>query len=298
MQRFLLTALTCGCAFVVAHAAPAPLNVKEIALMLRTGYTSPTVIGELSKRNFAGTLGETEETQLIQAGASAELLAALRAGTYTLSAAEVARVQDQKAAEAERRAAAADEARKSSTLYQAKMAQARATDAVRQNLDQHVVYQQLKGDLVQWHNGALSHYDDAALENKKLFLIYFSAHWCQPCRLFTPGLVNYYNEMVTKYPDFELIFVSRDKSPFGMETYMHESNMPWPAIDYQKVASKEGILKYAGDGIPDLVLVDSSGRVLADSFQNKQYVGPAKVVEALNGFLTGRLQAPAVAQAH
>jgi thiol-disulfide isomerase/thioredoxin len=281
----------------MASAAPAPLTVKEIALMLRTGYSSQSVIGELSKRKFADTVDETKETQLIKAGASPELLIALRSGSYTVSAEEVARVKEQKEQETQRRAAAAEEARKSSTLYQHQLAQTRAAEALRQKIDQHAIYQQLKGDLVQWHNGAVARYDDSALENKKLFLIYFSAHWCQPCRLFTPGLVNYYNEMVAKYPDFELIFVSRDKSPFGMETYMKETNMPWPAIDFQKVGAKEGIAKYAGEGIPDLVLVDGSGRVLADSYQGKEYVGPAKVVEALNGFLTGKLQAPAVAQA-
>jgi thiol-disulfide isomerase/thioredoxin len=285
------------CLGISAYAAPTPLTVKEIALMLRTGYSSQSVIGELAKRKFADTVDEAKETQLIKSGASPELLIALRSGSYTVSADEVVKVQDQKQEEAKRRAAAAEEARKSSTLYQHQLAQTRAAEAMRQQIDQHVIYQQLKGDLVQWHNGAVARYEDSVLENKKLFLLYFSAHWNQPCRLFTPALVNYYNEMVTKYPDFELILVSRDKSPFGMETHMKEANMPWPAIDYQKVAGKEGILKYAGEGLPDLVLVDSSGKVLADSYQGKQYIGPAKVVEALNGYLTGKLQASAVAQA-
>ena len=62
--------------------------------------------------------------------------------------------------------------------------------------------------------------------------------------------------------------------------------MPWPAIDFQKVPQKEGILKYAGDGIPDLVLVDGTGKVLADSYQGKQYIGPAKVLQALDNILS------------
>jgi thiol-disulfide isomerase/thioredoxin len=286
MLRLLFPLVVAFCIGTILCAAPAPLTVKEISLMLRTGYSSQSILSELANRKCANTVDSEAEAQLIKSGASPELLLALRSGNYTVSAEEIARVQEQKQADAQRRAAAAEEARKSSTLFQAKIAQDRAADAVRQQLDQHTIYNLVKGDLVHWHNGAVSSFEDAALENKKFFLIYFSAHWCQPCRLFTPALVNYYNDAIAKHPELELIFVSRDKSLFGMETYMRETNMPWPAIDYRKVANKSGILKYAGDGIPDLVLVDSTGKVLADSYQGKEYIGPVKVLQALNGFLT------------
>src|SRR6266849_7468987 len=93
------------------------------------------------------------------------------------------------------------------------------------------------------------------LEKKKLIALYFSAHWCAPCRKFTPELVEYYNRVATQHPEFEIVFVSFDKSQFAMETYMREANMPWPAVDFPKIGGKEAIRKYAGDGIPCLVLV-------------------------------------------
>ena len=34
---------------------------------------------------------------------------------------------------------------------------------------------------------------DSALADKKLIGFYFSAHWCPPCRLFTPVLAEFYN---------------------------------------------------------------------------------------------------------
>ena len=258
--------------------------------MLRTGYSSATILQELTKRKCAETLDAAHETQLMNAGASPDLILALKSGTYAVTAADLAQIQQQKEMEAKRRAAALEASRKSSTLYQAQQAQNRAIEATRQKL----IYQSVKGDLVAWRNGAVSPFDDASLENKKLFLIYFSAHWCNPCRLFTPGLVNYYNEMTAKHPEFDVIFVSRDKSTFGMETYMREANMPWPAIGYEKIAAKGAINKYAGQGIPDLVLVDGTGKVLADSYNGQQYVGPAKVLEALDKMLNGTT---AVAQA-
>ena len=296
MLRFcLLCVLGLICSSVLA--GPAPLTSTDIGLMLRTGYSSGAVLQELGKRKFADKLDATKETQLIRAGASQELMVAIKSGTYDVSAEELTRAQQQKETEAKRRAAAAEESKKFNTLYQAQLAQQRAADAVRQKVGQGMVYQMVKGDLVQWRNGTVNRFEDSGLENKKLFLIYFSAHWCQPCRVFTPGLVNYYNDTIAKHPEFDLIFVSRDKTPFGMETYMKESNMPWPAIDFQKVGQKDAINKYAGSGIPDLVLVDSSGKVLADSYNGKQYVGPAKVLEALDSILTKGALPAQVAQA-
>jgi nucleoredoxin len=260
--------------------------VKDISLMLRSGYSSKTVLEELGKRRFADTLDTFKENQLIYAGASPELLVALKGGSYAVSAEEAARIQQQKELEKKQRTVKTEDARKFDTLYQAQLAQGKAADEMRRQIEARAVYQQVKGDLVQFRNGSVTPFDDGALADKKLFLIYFSAHWCQPCRLFTPNLVKYYNEASAKHPEFDLIFVSRDKSSFAMETYMREASMPWPAIDYQKIATKAGIQKFAGQGIPDLVLVDSTGKVLADSFQGGQYVGPGKVLQALDKILS------------
>lgn len=34
---------------------------------------------------------------------------------------------------------------------------------------------------------------DEALKDKKIICYYFSAHWCPPCRNFTPILADFYN---------------------------------------------------------------------------------------------------------
>ena len=33
---------------------------------------------------------------------------------------------------------------------------------------------------------------NAVLQNKKIICYYFSAHWCPPCRAFTPVLADFY----------------------------------------------------------------------------------------------------------
>lgn len=267
---------------LIAGAAQLPLTAKDVSLMLRTGYSSNSVAQELSVRRFADTLDSTKETMLVQAGAPPDLVNALKSGTYSVPAEEVARSKEQMAAEAGRRASEAEKALKFNTLYQSQLAHQRAAGAQVPKPTNDTIYQLVKGDLVQWHNGVLGRFDDTALEKKKLFLLYFSAHWCAPCRKLTPALVDYYNHVAPQHPEFELIFVSFDKSPFGMETYMRDTKMPWPAIDYQKVNGKDAIKKYAGEGIPDLVLVDASGKVVSDSYDGKKYLGPAKVITDLD----------------
>jgi nucleoredoxin len=115
------------------------------------------------------------------------------------------------------------------------------------------------------------------LETKDYVFIYYSAHWCPPCRAFTPELVKFYNEYKDK-ASFELIFVSGDKTEKDMLGYMSSASMPWPAVDYNEIA-KSGIKKFAGNGIPCLVLLDKDRNVIADSFKGERYLGPQQVLE-------------------
>ena len=262
--------------------------------MLRTGYSASTVAQELSVRRFADTLDSTEETMLIQAGVSPALIHSLKDGTYSVPPEQVAKTKEQFEEQAKRRAFEEEQSRKFNTLYQAQVARERSNRAA-QPAASNAIYASLKGDLVHRNNGVVTRFDDAALEKKKIFLLYFSAQWCGPCRKFTPQLVDYYNRVAPQHPELELIFVSRDKSSFAMETYVRDMKMPWPAVDYQKVAAKEGITKYAGEGIPDLVLVDLTGKVISTSYEGKKYVGPGKVITDLETIFAAVAKGPVAA---
>ncbi len=262
--------------------------------MLRAGYSNDAVMRELTVRHFADTCDEATKKMLTQSGASTALLSALTAGTYAVPAGEAASLQEQMAAENKRRAAAIEEARKFDTLYQHQLAQQPTGVSALQATGPNAVYPLLKGDLVSWKNGTVDRFDDEALEKKKLIALYFSAHWCAPCRKFTPQLVEYYNRVAPQHPEFEIIFVSSDRSQFGFETYLKEAQMPWPAIDYQKLSGKAALQKYAGSGIPDLVVLDGSGKVVSDSYAGKEYLGPQKVLADLDQIFAGG--GPRVAQ--
>ncbi|HXP34354.1 MAG TPA: thioredoxin-like domain-containing protein [Chthoniobacterales bacterium] len=275
-----------------AQAGQLPFTVSEIGLMLRSGYSSDSLMHELSTRHFADTVDEAKEKTLVNAGASAELISALKSGIYSLTPEKTAVVQEEMAAAEQRRAEQAEASRKSDAAYQREIARERtAKQTPKLDTGSDAVSQFLKGDLVQWRNGGVVHADDTALANKKLIAFYFSAHWCAPCRKFTPQLVDYYNRVAAQHPEFEIVFYSFDKSPFAFETYMREANMPWPAIDYAKLKGKEALAKSAGDGIPSLVLVDSSGNVISASHAGGQNFGPQKVLADLDAIFAGKAPA-------
>lgn len=96
-----------------------------------------------------------------------------------------------------------------------------------------------------------------ALKEKPFVGVYFSAHWCPPCRRFTPELVEFY----TKQQDLEVVFVSRDKSSDEMASYY--ASMPWLAVPFEESELRERLAaKYGVKGIPTLVVLDKDGKLI------------------------------------
>jgi len=278
------------CLFVFAtQAGQLPLTVSEIGLMLRAGYSNKSLIQELATRHFADTLDGTKEQTLVKAGASAELIAALKSGAYALSADKTAAALQQMETQALDRADQAQAARKSDAAYQAEVIRKRTTKPTNLNSGgTQAVSEFLTDDLVQIKNGSAAHADETALANKKLIAFYFSAEWCGPCRKFTPQLVEYYKRVAPEHPEFEVVFYSSDRSQYAMEKYMRDENMPWLAVDFAKLKDKEALRKNAGNGIPSLVLVDSAGNVISSSYADGKYRGPQQVLADIDAIFAGR----------
>ncbi|MEY4797801.1 MAG: hypothetical protein RI978_102 [Verrucomicrobiota bacterium] len=100
--------------------------------------------------------------------------------------------------------------------------------------------------------------DITTLKNKTV-AVYCSAHWCPPCRTFTPQLVKFANENKAK---LAVVFVSFDQSEEKMFGYMKEAKMPWSAVPFksaggQAIAKEEGV-----SGIPTLLVYGKDGQLL------------------------------------
>ena len=75
--------------------------------------------------------------------------------------------------------------------------------------------------------------------------IYFSAHWCPPCRSFTPKLVEIYNEAhIDLKSSFRLLFVSCDRDETSFHQY--HSSMPWPAVPFQNGSILKAYYRFSG----------------------------------------------------
>ena len=254
-----------------------PLTITDVSLMLRAGDKPEVVQHELFTRHLAAPLSAADEAMLIKVGAPQALVDAIKSGVYAIPAEEAAAATAQRVTQEARRAAQAQQSREMDTLYQNQLTRSRTAPAA-PLVTTHPIATGVKGALVCWKNGSLSHFEDEALEEKKLIGLYFSAHWCAPCRKFTPQLVQFYNRAAAQHPEFEIIFVSADRTPFAMETYMRDTQMPWPAIDYAKLASQGQLKQVGGDTIPSLLVIDASGKVVASSYNGTNYVGPEKAV--------------------
>ena len=140
--------------------------------------------------------------------------------------------------------------------------------------------QQFKGHLIILDHDTPTDYDVANLAGVKYWAFLYSASWCGPCREFSPKLVDFYSYFKKSHPNFEVILVGNDGKQDDMVKYMQEDRMPWPAMKYPDLDDpRVSVKKYFGSGIPDLVLVDSNGKVLSDTFSGKDYVGPSHVLE-------------------
>lgn len=99
-----------------------------------------------------------------------------------------------------------------------------------------------------------------ALGGKKLIMVYFSAHWCPPCRGFTPKLIEKYNASAVSN-QVEVVFVSSDRDEEAFAAYFGE--MPWLAVPHADRDRKSSLSeKYGVRGIPSLIVLNADGELV------------------------------------
>jgi len=138
-------------------------------------------------------------------------------------------------------------------------------------------FSEVLGDSFLRQDGSTTGLD--AVKGKTLGL-YFSAHWCGPCRNFTPKLKEFYGEYKKKSPDFELIFCSGDHDEAEMQSYFKEAHGDYLALPYDEEKYRTLSDMFGVEGIPTFVVVGPDGSVVNPNARGKVIAGAAAVLEA------------------
>merc|ERR1712217_476980 len=105
----------------------------------------------------------------------------------------------------------------------------------------------------------------------KFIGLYFSAHWCPPCRGFTPKLAEMYNNGLKD--KMEIIFCSSDRDEASFDSYCKE--MPWQSLPFAQRNEKELLSDMFGvQGIPSFVVLKPDGTVLTTDGRSKVMADP------------------------
>lgn len=98
------------------------------------------------------------------------------------------------------------------------------------------------------------------IKNSPLIGVYFSAHWCPPCKAFTPLLSKFYKLANEKEKQIEIIFISFDRDEKSYKEYY--DSMPWLSFPF-KSEKKEVVAKdFSIKGIPALLIFDKDGKLI------------------------------------
>ena len=98
------------------------------------------------------------------------------------------------------------------------------------------------------------------IKKSPLIGIYFSAHWCPPCRGFTPILSNFYKVVNKKNKEIEIIFVSFDREENSYKEYY--DSMPWLSFPFKSEQKMEVAKDFGINGIPAFLVFDNKGNLI------------------------------------
>ncbi len=112
----------------------------------------------------------------------------------------------------------------------------------------------------------------------KFLLIDFWASWCGPCRMENPNVVKAFNEF--KGRNFTILGVSLDKDKDSWKKAIAQDHLAWTQMSDLKYWNSQAVEIFGFQGIPFNVLVDPTGKVVAQELRGEDL--DAKLKQVLN----------------
>jgi thiol-disulfide isomerase/thioredoxin len=101
----------------------------------------------------------------------------------------------------------------------------------------------------------------------KYVLIDFWASWCGPCRMENPNVVKAYNDFKGK--NFTILGISLDKDKDSWKRAIAQDHLNWTQISDLKYWNSQAVETFGFQGIPFNILVDPSGKVIAQELRGE-----------------------------
>jgi len=102
----------------------------------------------------------------------------------------------------------------------------------------------------------------------KYVLVDFWASWCAPCRRENPNLVQAYNKYKDK--NFTVLGVSLDKEKTEWLNAIQKDELAWTHVSDLKQWNSKAVSVYNFNSIPFNVLVDPSGKIIAQGLRGEE----------------------------
>ncbi|KAI6655170.1 Nucleoredoxin [Oopsacas minuta] len=96
--------------------------------------------------------------------------------------------------------------------------------------------------------------------NGKSVSLFFSAHWCPPCKRFTPILLDLYQLVNKNEKKLEIIFFSLDRNLDEYNQYF--ATLPFKGLPFDVKKTKKMARRFFISGIPALVMMNDKMEVL------------------------------------
>ncbi len=110
----------------------------------------------------------------------------------------------------------------------------------------------------------------------KYLLVDFWASWCAPCRAENPNVVKAYNQYKGK--NFAILGVSLDKDKSAWQEAVHADRLEWTHVSDLKFWNSKAVQTFGFNGIPYNVLIDPTGKVIAEGLRGDDLENELKSV--------------------